>query len=547
MKNIRFPSFKFFLSPVFKNGFLLLSFCVWGGGLSILMGQDASIDLLNYHLYNPFAFLHGRGAVDLIPAGMHTFFNPLLDIPYYLLFTGLNDFPRLTAFLQGLWYGVFLFAGWKVCALLWPGFHSPVQKLGRLSAFILACTGTATLSQIGLSSNEIPLAAGALFVCWLLLAQSRSAQTKPMVWAAAAALTGALFGLKYTFGPTAVGLALAGGYLWWRQGHTLKILGICLVCGIGGFLLTNGFFMWHLWQELGNPFFPYFNHIFQSPFFDAINLSNGTGAARTWLEAFTLPFTRLNLSVVEFQTDGRLALGLVSWSIWLILLCFKKVRQAAPLGGLLPALVLLFGASYGLWALVFGVMRYEVVLEFLSALLFVSLAQYLLGPVTGAVLAVAITFCLVVAPKMNWGRTAYAQTNFQATLPAVEENALVLLGGHLSFLTLANPQAQYVGGIWFRPEDYPEKQKYRAMQLNILRPNDYRFHFEDLIRRKVQQHQGPLYIIGPYPSLTKHPATWARYGVELIDPAQKCVMFTSNLDMYYGGFWLCPARKTARN
>lgn len=545
MKGFRF-SHNCFL-PVCQNGLLLFLFLVLGGCLSVLMGQDASIDLLNYHLYTPFAWLTGRWGTDLIPAGMHTFFNPVLDVPYYILFTGLNDFPRLTAFLQGGWYGLFLFAAWKVCSLLWAGFSSPTEKLGRLSAFILACTGTAALSQIGISSNEIPLATGALLVCWLLLTQSRSAPLSPAAWAAAAALTGALFGLKYTFGPTAVGLALAGGYIWWQKGHSFKILGLCLAGGLGGFLLTNGFFMWRLWQEFANPFFPYFNHLFQSPFFDPINLPNGIGAATSWQEAFTLPFTRPHLASTEFQTDWRLALGLVSWGIWLILLCFKKVRHSAPLGGQLPVLVALFGAGYWLWAFAFGVMRYEIVLEFLSALLFVSLLQYLLGQVTGAVLAAGVTLFLLTTPPVDWGRTAYSKTNFNATLPTLEENALVLLGGHLSFITLANPQAQYIGGIWFHLKDYTDTQKYIAQRLNILQPDDYRFHFEDSIRQKVRQHKGPLYILGPYSPLTKHPSTWARYGVELIEPEQKCVMFNSNLDMYYGGFWLCPARKVPQH
>lgn len=53
--------------------------------LSLLLGQDMCFDFQNYHLYAPYAFLHGRANVDIIPAGaLHTFFNPLLDVPSYL-------------------------------------------------------------------------------------------------------------------------------------------------------------------------------------------------------------------------------------------------------------------------------------------------------------------------------------------------------------------------------------------------------------------------------------------------------------------------------
>ena len=71
------------LSPFVKNILLLLLLCLAGGAFSLAGGQDVSWDLLSYRLYTPFAVLNGRWGTDVIPAGIHTFFNPLLDIPYY--------------------------------------------------------------------------------------------------------------------------------------------------------------------------------------------------------------------------------------------------------------------------------------------------------------------------------------------------------------------------------------------------------------------------------------------------------------------------------
>src|SRR5262245_58134644 len=71
--------------------------------ISVLLGQDANWDLRNYHLYNPYAFLTGRFWTDLMPAGLQSNFNPLLDLPYYLLATGLlATHPRLMAAAAGL-------------------------------------------------------------------------------------------------------------------------------------------------------------------------------------------------------------------------------------------------------------------------------------------------------------------------------------------------------------------------------------------------------------------------------------------------------------
>src|SRR5688500_8071941 len=47
------------------------------------LGQDTNWDLRNYHLYNAYAFLNDRQAMDLAPAGQQTWLNPLLDIFWY--------------------------------------------------------------------------------------------------------------------------------------------------------------------------------------------------------------------------------------------------------------------------------------------------------------------------------------------------------------------------------------------------------------------------------------------------------------------------------
>jgi hypothetical protein len=72
---------------------LLLACCI-----SVGQGQDRNWDLLNYHLYNAFSFVEGRFARDLYPVGMQSYFNPLIDLPYYLLSVQLiPGLPRVVA------------------------------------------------------------------------------------------------------------------------------------------------------------------------------------------------------------------------------------------------------------------------------------------------------------------------------------------------------------------------------------------------------------------------------------------------------------------
>lgn len=527
-------------NPAIKNILFLGLALLAAGCLSILMGQDASVDLLNYHLYTPFAFLHRRFYWDIIPAGMHTFFNPLLDVPYYLLFTHLNDYPRLTAFIQGLWYGIFLFFGWKVTALVFPQFKQAQDKLIRLNAFILAVTGIAALSQIGLSSNEVPLAAGVVWVCYAFLSNR---YTAPAFF-----LLGALFGLKYTFGPAAAGLGLMGLYLLCKNKHPRKYILWCLAACAAGFLLTNGFFMWRLYKVFENPFFPFFNRFFQSPFFDPINLTNGPGTPTNWQQWLFLPFLRRTLNVVEYQLDTRLCLGLVSFIGLAALWAWHKIRHTQEkLSPCLVPLLILFGVSYILWLYSFGVMRYSILLEFASALLFLLLLRRLLGPATAGAACTLLTLYLLLTPLPDWGRTAFQNKNSTAKVPEIEDNALVLLAGHVSFLVpLANPHAKYIGGFWFLPAQYPVQMGFMAKRLNILQPDDYRFHFEQPVRQEIDRHPGPIYILGPNSPVVTDERTWEKYRLSVADPKTNCKKFYANMDNIYGGFLLCPAQKIPR-
>ncbi|MDB9418606.1 hypothetical protein PN487_18805, partial [Microcystis aeruginosa CS-556/03] len=49
------------------------------GIISVILGQDVSWDLRNYHFYNPYMLLTGRFKYDVLPAQIQTFFNPLMD------------------------------------------------------------------------------------------------------------------------------------------------------------------------------------------------------------------------------------------------------------------------------------------------------------------------------------------------------------------------------------------------------------------------------------------------------------------------------------
>jgi hypothetical protein len=196
---------------------VLFVVCLLGGGLiSVRFGTDSDWDLRNYHLYNAYTQLHGRLFYDLAPAQLQSFYNPLLDIPLYGLFIVFNDALGLYAFAMGLPAGLFCFVflriAWDHAALLFePG---AARWIATGIAGIMGLTGAATVPLIGLSTEDIPLAAACAFAYWLVLREvTRRDAGEPMRvgWVLLAGLVaGVAVGLKLTVVPfvAAIGLMI---------------------------------------------------------------------------------------------------------------------------------------------------------------------------------------------------------------------------------------------------------------------------------------------------------------------------------------------------
>ena len=140
-----------------SNYFLLGAFLLLGGIISAILKYDILWDFANYHYFNPWAFLNGRVGYDIGAAGLHGFFNPLMDIPLYLLIEYFNEYPTFICFMQGLWFGGLLFISFKIFSLYfdiktWKG------QFSLLLCLLIGASGWDVFMQIGTSSNEIPIA-----------------------------------------------------------------------------------------------------------------------------------------------------------------------------------------------------------------------------------------------------------------------------------------------------------------------------------------------------------------------------------------------------
>jgi hypothetical protein len=442
------------LTPLRNARLRLLLLLVIGGLVSVLRGQDNNWDLRNYHLYLPFSMLGGRLGTDLMPAGPQSAFNPLLDVPYYLLAVSwLPDWPRLVAFLAGLPFGLMAFLTLECCTSLkheLPGAtpeRTEMPGAAALVAALFGISGSTGWSEVGTTYGDIPVA---VLVLAGLLAPLRALDSAaaPGRWRGATLLAGLCLGLAAGLKPTAVlyapalGIALLVGAgaagLGWRQALT----GFFIFC-VGWVLAFGAAFGWWGWavfQRYGNPVFPFMNQVFASPWGLPVSMEDSRFLPRSALQAIAYPFFWLRGQPFVVSETGVgdprfalawlavMALGLMATWRWLV-----GHRLAEGRLVLLPgtALFLAFVViAFVIWEIQFSILRYIIALEALTgAVLLVAAGafgrrwakRFLSGFV---VLTITV---VLVSEKQNWGRLRqYGARVIEVQASALPDGAVVV-------------------------------------------------------------------------------------------------------------------------
>jgi hypothetical protein len=244
-------------------------------------------------------------------------------------------------------------------------------------SILIAAVGPMTLSEVGTSFSDILTALPIVAGCILIL----SADARPGRFVLAGLLIGAAVGLKltnvvYAFGAAAAVLAAS------------RPLVATLCLGLGGAVgavATGGAWSLMLWREMGNPIFPLFNGIFQSPELVPTNIMDWQFMPRGILDALAYPFYWLvgdNRSSEYPFRDARFA-------VTMLLLVFGIGRSLVIRAAIFTQrdiqFLLFFIVSYATWLAIFSIQRYAIVLELLCAPLIVLLISRTLAVPSGAV------------------------------------------------------------------------------------------------------------------------------------------------------------------
>lgn len=428
----------------------VLVFVLLGGLASLAMGIDTNWDLRNYHFYNPWAWLNHRIDVDYAPAQLQSYHSPFLDLPFYAMVKA--GIPAIIiCFLMGAPFGVAAYFFVRIAHLVIQDLGITHEKQALVAIGFVALTGAAGKSQIGSTMNEWATASIVMAALFVLL---RAGQLDGRLTVRAATISGMLLGLSVGLKLTAAIFALAVpiGLVswWWRRRADWRGMLAFSVAGLAGFLISYGYWGFVLWTHFRNPFFPYFNNLVRSPYWEPARLLDQRFLPDSYVHWIVLPFriARYNsLTTEETMRDPRLAL-LFAVSAALLIMTVARAR-ATPgrffesVRGRMPASVLLLaafvGVSYVAWLVMFSIYRYTIPLELIGSLLLVLAVRACVARMSQANAIVAAFCLLVVAATVapNWGRARLHRGRYIAVqMPAMPERSLVMVLNHepLSYL-----------------------------------------------------------------------------------------------------------------
>ena len=392
--------------------------------------MDANWDLYNYHLYNPFALLEGKRTIDFAPAGMQTYFNPLLDLPYFLAIQHLP--PALVGFAMGFLHGI---AFILLAAIACNALHDLPGKKRNRTAIVLALAGVLTANFLSELGNTMGDNTTALFVLGgiALLArrwQAIESSSGRAAVASAGALIGIAAGLKPTNATYAIAACIALLAAPLPAGGRLRVASLYACAAVAGFAAAAGYWSWTMWSAFGNPLFPQFGNLFPNPLAAAIAVGDTSWRPRGVVEGLLWPF----VISLDAKRVGQQPLHQVVWAVayalfigWGVIAGRDVVRRrsGAALSSINVFLLTFVGAGFLAWTAIFSIYRYLVPIELLAPLaIFVLCRRIFVDGVAekaAATLLAFSTLVVVAGGVKTWGHNGWTAEPYRIDVPPLAD------------------------------------------------------------------------------------------------------------------------------
>jgi hypothetical protein len=357
-------------------------------GWSLYLGKDLNFDALNYHYFIVKAFWEGKTFSSLFPASIQSYLNPVPFMPFY--FFASHDWgDRATAAILGGVHGVNVF----LVYLLAKEFIA--SKLLLNLSVLLSVLNTVFLSLIGSSFSE-PVLSLIILLSLILIVRRNFVGVGFF-------LGGLVVGFKITnivfILPTLIFISAERGF-YFKAAALL----------IAGYVIGGGWWNWLLYNEFGNPVFPFLNGIFKSEFFVPSNIAFDRFHFDGVLEAISFP---LKVIMPDFWVyyelpapDVRLFV-LGGGSILYISLIVIKMRHV----GVFELFIIYLASVYFLWAFSSGNGRYGLPFFLLLGValgaLFERLVPFGVARVMLLILLVIQVAIVWVSGEFRWSKAAW--------------------------------------------------------------------------------------------------------------------------------------------
>ncbi len=510
------------------------------GILSVILGQDVSWDLRNYHFYNPYMLLTGRFKYDVLPAQIQTFFNPLMDVPFFVAIYYLKLPPVVVGFFLGGFHGL---NQWLVHLITYHSFDKVCERYKitlSIAAAITSIFGAAYISELGTSigdsTSSVFVLAG-LFLIIACLGRNQPVKLKTIIFAGL--LLGLATGLKLTTALYSISLIVAISFLTNTIQEKLRNLLVLIFSMAVGFSLTMGYWIILMWTNFANPLFPFFNKIFQSPYIETdFNLQDTRFLPKDVWQFLFYPFYFVQeqtlVAEVKFkETRFAIAYLLIVILLGVIIYQYTSRRSLEQknnlvhvpiLGFLLP----FYCSAYLIWLKGFSIYRYLIVLELITPVLIILIIAYLYPHKRTVFIILIAIFALIAATvkPLDWWRMGWSDNYFGIDSQALKpyENSTIVMWGD--------------EGTGYLVPHFPASTRFVRLRGNmgvsegtLMRKNAEKFIAETPV--------GNLYILmtdfnSKSPELGKD---LAKENLEI--DFQNCQPFSSKIEKYN----LCPLQK----
>jgi hypothetical protein len=498
--------------------------------LVVALGKDMSWDFRNYHWYIPYAFLNGRSGLDVSVAHQATYYNPFLDIPFYLLATHTHSWIALAV--MGAMQGLNIVPIYLMARSI---LNVPEKRLVSAIVSLFCVCGSLSVGLVGATYYDnvmsvLVLGGLAAIICNRETLRAGPLLQTALISGAAGFAVGSAVGLKLPEAPFALGFAAALAALPGNLQHRATRLAAGAIGGILGVAAFAAYWTLYLYHTTGNPLFPYFNQYFHSPLalhtsYRDIRFIPHRLTKRLlfpilfsldWHVADDLPFQDIRIGAA--YVIGLLTVPVVIW---------RRARDPLADAAAAGALFAFAAVSYLAWLLMFGIYRYIITLEILAPLLIASAVG--LWPVSryARLVTLGLVGLLILATTRYefLDHAPLGDPYVQADLPAMPDpgHSMVLMTGEtpMGFIVPSLPHqvpVLRIDGWMIRPEDG-----------SLLTAQT---------RARVKAFTGELYVITDEYEVGRAGAALADYGLGM--RWTECKLFTTNLG---GQFRFCPLKK----